>query len=86
MFLLQNNWINFQDYYEKDQVNYMLNAYGPDLLKTTFSYESVSNATSASLSFHLTAVEKKGIANSLNNEVNKRTFQVIRALSLGNHP
>jgi hypothetical protein len=86
MFLLQNNWFNLQDYYEKDQVNYMLYAYGPALLKTTFSYEAIPNTTSASLSFHLTAVEKKGIANSLNNEMNKRTFEVIKEFSLGNRP
>ncbi len=84
MFLLQNNWFNLQDYYEKDQVNYMLSAYGPNLVKTTFSYEAVSNATSASLSFHLTAIEKKGIANSLNNEANKKTFRMIKAFSSGN--
>jgi hypothetical protein len=80
MFLLQNNWFNLQDYYEKDQVNYMLNAYGPDLLKTTFSYESTPNTASASLSFHLTAVEKVGIANSLGDAKNKSTFQTIDSL------
>ena len=26
MLLLQNNWFNLQDYYEKDQLNYMLDA------------------------------------------------------------
>jgi hypothetical protein len=26
MFLLQNTWFNLQDYYEKDQINYMLEA------------------------------------------------------------
>jgi hypothetical protein len=83
MFLLQNNWFNLQDYYEKDQVNYMLDAYGSNLIKTTFSYETTPNTASASLSFHLTAAEKKGIANSMNNDANKRTFWTIRELSLG---
>ena len=70
-----------QDFYEKDQVNYMLDAYGPDLYKTTFSYEALPNTVSASLSFHLTAAEKKGIANSLDNEENKRIFRLIDSLS-----
>ena len=77
MLLLQNNWFNIQDYYEKDQVNYMLNNYGPDLYKTTFSYEAPENSVSASLSFHLTAAEKKGIASSLDNTANKKTFRII---------
>jgi len=80
MLLLQNNWFNIQDYYEKDQVNYMLNNYGPDLYKTTFSYEAPENSVSASLSFHLTAAEKKGIASSLDNTANKKTFRIIDSL------
>jgi hypothetical protein len=83
MFLLQNNWFNLQDYYEKDQVNYMLDAYGSNLVKTTFSYEITPNTASASLSFHLTAAEKKGIANAMNNDANKRTFWAIKELSSG---
>lgn len=82
VFVLQNNWFNVQDYYEKDQVNYMLGAYGPNLYRTCFSYEALPNTVSASLSFHLTAAEKKGIANSLNNEANQRSFAVIDSLSL----
>lgn len=81
MFLLQNNWFNLQDYYEKDQTNYMLQAYGINLIKTTFSYEALPNTAPASLSFHLTAAEKKGIANSLDNVANKKTFQIIDSLS-----
>jgi hypothetical protein len=81
MFLLQNNWFNVQDYYEKDQVNYVLGAYAPGLYKTTFSYEALQSSSTASLSFHLTAAEKKGIASSLDNEANQRTFSVIDSLS-----
>ena len=54
-----------------------------NLIKTTFSYETTPNTASASLSFHLTAAEKKGIANSLNNEANQKTFQVIKDFSSG---
>lgn len=82
MLLLQNNWFNLQDYSEKDQVNYMLTAYGPELNKISFSYETPENATSASLSFHLTAAEKKGIANALNNEANKNAFSTIQGLAM----
>ena len=81
VFVLQNNWFNIQDYYQKDQINYMLDAYGPDFYKISFSYEPITKSASASLSFHLTAVEKKGIANSLDNNSNKKVFRIIDSFS-----
>jgi hypothetical protein len=75
--LLQSNWFNLQDYYQKDQTNYLLNVLDSQVYKTAFSYETPQNSTSASLSFHLTAVEKKGIANSLSNASNQSTFKLI---------
>ena len=77
MLLLQNNWFNLQDYYEKDEINYMLDAFGSQLYKTGFSYEPPENSVSASLSFHLTAVEKKAIADGLDNDTNRETFKLI---------
>ena len=84
MFLLQNNWFNLQDYYEKDQVNYMLEACGADFLKISFAYEPLPKTTSASLSFHLTAAEKKGIASSLNNAFNNNSFHLLDSISATN--
>jgi len=81
MFLLQNNWFNLQDYYQKDEVNYQLAAFDSTLVKTTFSYESLPKTIPASLSFHLTAAEKKGIASSLNNTYNQKTFHIIDSLA-----
>ncbi|MEP6685124.1 MAG: hypothetical protein ABJA35_17755 [Parafilimonas sp.] len=83
--LLQNNWFNLQDYYEKDQANYLLGALDTLIYKTAFSYEMPQSSTSASLSFHLTAIEKKGIANSLSNPDNKKTFQIIDSFSKYSH-
>ena len=85
MLLLQNNWFNLQDYYEKDEVNYMINAFSPQFYKISFSYEAPQNSTYASLSFHLTAAEKIGIANSLDNAENKKTFQMIDSLIKGSY-
>jgi hypothetical protein len=85
MLLLQNNWFNLQDYYEKDQVNYMINTFGPQFYKISFSYEAPQNSTYASISFHLTAAEKIGVANSLDNAENKRTFRMIDSLIKGNY-
>ncbi len=77
MFLLENTWFNLQDYYEKDQVNYALSALDSSLYFTSFSYEAPQNAASASLSFHLTTFEKKGIAETLNDKNNQQTFHDI---------
>ncbi|HVX26888.1 MAG TPA: hypothetical protein VHB70_11130 [Parafilimonas sp.] len=77
MFLLENTWFNLQDYYEKDQVNYALSTLDSSLYFTSFSYEAPQNAASASLSFHLTTFEKKGIAETLNDKNNQQTFHDI---------
>ena len=79
--LLQNNWFNLQDFYQKDQVNYLLNTLDSQIYKTAFSYEMPQNSTSASLSFHLTAIEKKGIANSISNPDNQKTFRIVQSFS-----
>jgi len=77
MLLLQNNWFNLQDYYEKDEINYMLDAFGSQFYKVGFSYEAPQNSVSASLSFHLTAAEKKGIAQAMDDETNNTAVTTI---------
>ena len=77
VFLLQSNWFNLQDYYEKDQMNYMLGALDSTLYFTSFAYQAPQNATSASLSFHLTTFEKKSISQTLNDTNNQQTFKSI---------
>ncbi len=77
MFLLENNWFNLQDYYEKDQMNYMLSALDSTLYFAGFSYEAPQNAVSASLSFHLTTSEKKGIEQTLDDTNNQQSFKYI---------
>jgi len=77
MLLLQNNWFNLQDYYEKDQINYMLDAFGPQFYKIGFSYEAPQNSVSASLSFHLTAAEKKGISEAMDDAANSASLKAI---------
>jgi len=77
MLLLQNNWFNLQDYYEKDEINYMLDAFGPQFYKVGFSYEAPQNSVSASLSFHLTAAEKKGISQAMQDQVNATALKAI---------
>ena len=77
MLLLQNNWFNMQDYYQKDQLNYMLGIPSNNLYLTGFAYEMPQNAVSASLSFHLTTSEKNGIAQTLTDKNNQQAFKNI---------
>lgn len=80
MLLLQNNWMRLQDYYQKNDINYMLAAMPSHLYKVGFSYEPASKTIAASLSFHLTASEKKDIAQAVYNENNQKAFKDIMRL------
>jgi hypothetical protein len=80
MWLLQNNYYKLQDYYLDDQLQYMFTAYGPELHRVNFQYVPSKEEAHASLSFHLTAAEKKDIRRSLDNIGNTREY--IRLLQL----
>lgn len=70
--VLQNNWFKLQDYYQRDQLQYMTNAYGRDFYRICFQYVPASKDAAASLSFHLTAAEKRDIAFALDNDTNRK--------------
>jgi hypothetical protein len=71
-FLLQNNWYKLQDYSQNDQLDYFSKNFGNKLAKINFQYLPSNKDAAASLSFHLTAREKKEIAVALNNDINKK--------------
>jgi hypothetical protein len=61
-------------------VEYLSNMYGPGFHSITFQYVPTKNDAPASLSFHLTAAEKKDISQALYNEVNEREFNRLARL------
>ncbi|MBX2930860.1 MAG: hypothetical protein KF781_02805 [Chitinophagaceae bacterium] len=69
-FLLQYNWFRLQDYYQDAQLDYLNESYGNNIDVIRFQYVPSAKNKAASLSFHLTAAEKKEIALALNNEIN----------------
>ena len=77
MLLLQNNLFKFQDYYKGNETNLVQDMLGQQFHTIGFSYLPTQKTTTASLSFHLTASEKKGIAAALDNEENKKAFDEI---------
>lgn len=78
--ILQNNWYKLQDYYQHDQLQYMFDAYGPQFHRICFQYVPSKKEAPASLSFHLTASEKRDIGLALDNLENKEQFYKLRLL------
>ena len=78
--LLQNNWFKIQDYYQHDQLEYLANSYGPEFYRVCFQYVPSKNDAPASLSFHLTAAEKRDIAQALDNAANKEQMERLKKL------
>lgn len=78
--VLQNNWFKLQDYYQHDQLQYLSDAYGKDFYRFTFQYVPERKDAAASLSFRLTAAEKKDIERALNNPVNQQEFRRVRMI------
>jgi hypothetical protein len=75
---LQNNWYKLQDYYQHDELDYMYEAYGPQFHRICFQYVPSKKEAPASLSFHLTAAEKRDIALALDNATNKEQFEKLK--------
>jgi len=80
LLLLQNNWYKLQDYYQSDLSAYLSQTPGLNFKKILFEYVPESKNSSASLSFHLTAVEKVDIAAALYNSFNQQSFAAVRKL------
>jgi hypothetical protein len=80
LMLMQSNWFRIQTYYQVEQLDYLSESMGPNFYRFSFQYIPSRKNTSASLSFHLTASEKKDIAASLNSTINTDTFNEIKRL------
>lgn len=78
--ILQNNWFKLQDYYQRDQLEYLANSYGPEFYRVCFQYVPSKNDAPASLSFHLTAAEKRDIAQALDNPANKEQLEQLKKI------
>ena len=78
--LLQNNWYKLQDYYQHDQLEYSFEAYGRQFHRICFQYVPSRKEAPASLSFHITAAERRDIAMALGAEDNQKEFKRLRAL------
>ena len=75
--VLQYNWFRLQTYFQLDQLDYLTDSYGPDLYRLSFQYIPSKKEQMASISFHLTASEKKDIVTSLNSDINRDAFNKL---------
>lgn len=78
--ILQNNWFKLQDYYQRDQLEYLANSYGPEFYRVCFQYVPSKSDAPASLSFHLTTAEKRDIAQALDNPANKEQMEQLQKI------
>lgn len=78
--ILQHNWYKFQDYAQNDQISYMQKLIQVPLHHITFMYQPSKKESSATLNFHITAIEKKDVIASFNSSANqsaKKDFLTI---------
>lgn len=78
--ILQNNWFKLQDYYQHDQLEFSSEAFGNNFHRICLQYVPSRLEAPASLSFHLTASEKRDIALALSAKDNQREFKRLVAL------
>jgi hypothetical protein len=78
--ILQNNWFKLQDYYQHDQLEFSSEAYGNNFHRICFQYVPSRQEAPASLSFHLTASEKRDITLALGAADNQSEFRRLASL------
>ncbi len=83
--LLQTNWFRQQDYYQDDEITYAQGLLQNSLNRVAFMYTPLKEQYGASLSFHLTAREKKEVNMSLHRENNVDAFNQVMQILNTNH-
>ncbi len=76
---IEHNWFKLQDYYQAGQINYSTD-FNKQIQTICWQYIPTQKNAAASLSFHLTAAEKKDIAAAVENSLNKKSFITLMDL------
>ncbi len=72
------NWVEIQDYQNEYLINYLSENLHNKLEVITFDYRPNENNERASLSFHLTAGEKKDIKDACTNAYNMQSMLKLK--------
>lgn len=75
--MLQHNWYKLQDYFQADQFGYFAGDSTCPVQRLTFMYVPFSEDSRASLSFHLTAAEKKDVIASFSTGYNQQVLHEL---------
>jgi hypothetical protein len=78
LFVLSKNWYRMQDFAQQSSLHFMADAYGKGLRRITFQYLPQRKELPASLSFHLTAAEKRDLAIAAGSEINRQQMQLLQ--------
>ncbi len=77
---LYSNWVEIQDYQNDQLLNYLDLILKGNLEVITFEYQPSANNKRASLSFHLTSLEKRDINSAVNNIYNQEAYNTLVSL------
>ncbi|NDA60625.1 MAG: hypothetical protein EBX50_01160 [Chitinophagia bacterium] len=77
IFALNKNWYRMQDFAQQSSLHFMADAFGPGLKRISFQYVPTSKEAAVGLSFHLTEVEKRNLAEAVHGEVNVNQFRKV---------
>jgi hypothetical protein len=78
--MLQHNWFKLQDYSQNETFGFLLDEIHYKLHRLAFVYVPKIEDNGASLSFHLTAAEKKDVIASFNTEANQNVLKELTTL------
>lgn len=78
--MLQTNWFRLQDYFQDDEITYAQSFLKDSLQRVAYMYTPEKEQYGASLSFHLTASEKKEVGLSLHRENNVKAFEQVMSI------
>jgi hypothetical protein len=74
---LYSNWVEIQDYQNDQLLNYLDKILNGNLEVITFEYQPFENNQRASLSFHLTSLEKRDINMAVSNVYNQQAYTAL---------
>lgn len=77
---LYSNWVEIQDYQNDQLLNYLDIILDGKMEVITFEYQPSENNKRASLSFHLTSLEKRDIKQAVNNSLNRQAYDKLQGL------
>jgi len=74
---LYSNWVEIQDYQNDQLLNYLDKILNGNMEVITFEYQPSENNQRASLSFHLTSLEKRDIKMAVTNVYNQQAYEKL---------